>query len=64
MKRCNRFLGMEKIADGEFQPYYCLLPKGHSGPCADWTAWLGVPHPDFTTPGVSCKGQKPQGCPS
>lgn len=53
--RCGVIVGHERIGggDGPMQPVECLLPKGHDGPHADWTAWLGVEKPDFSTPGGS-----------
>jgi hypothetical protein len=57
-KRCNVKTGEERFgSDDYFKPVYCLLPKGHDGPHADWTAWLGVNNPDFSSPGAS-RGNK------
>ena len=39
--------------DEPWREDYCLLPKEHDGPHADWTAWLGVKEPDFSAPGKS-----------
>ena len=52
---CGLVLGRERFG-GEDEPFVeakCLLPEGHDGPHADWSAWLGVKDPDFAAPGKS-----------
>lgn len=51
--RCGAVLGEERIGKDPPQTVVCLLPKGHEGPHADWTAWLGVENPDFSQAGAS-----------
>ena len=48
-KCCDVVTGYEGFGDDEpMRPVFCLLPPGHDGPHADWTAWIGVPNPDFS----------------
>jgi hypothetical protein len=52
MARCGQNVGRERIGDEPWQLVECLLPEGHKGPHADWTAWLGIERPDFSAPGA------------
>ncbi len=51
--RCGAILGRERIGKEEWHAVHCLLPRGHDGPHADWTAWIGIVNPDFSKPGAS-----------
>jgi len=53
-KCCDVVTGYESFGDEEpRRPVVCLLPPGHDGPHADWTAWIGVAQPDFEKAGAS-----------
>lgn len=57
VERCNVIVGYEQFNDSLTKTaVYCLLPAGHNGNHADWTAWLGVKNPDFSRPGASNDG--------
>jgi hypothetical protein len=57
-ERCGAITGYEVITDEPVRPVECLRPKGHEGEHADWTAWFGVPDPDFSRPGESLSSDR------
>ena len=54
LRWCNAVVARERLGgEDSWRTSCCLLPHGHDGPHADWTAWLGVKEPDFSSPGAS-----------